>query len=328
MITLTAHPALEAARTAAKAEADAAAGRAAPPGRPSFAYYRADFRPENGGPGNGAAAGGALVSLPYQHAKTPELPRSKLLVYPYGFRLEDVTKANPAPPDTDNVRGEILGFSARSASRLRRFTLENEVPDFYAYAGTFTVHRHVTPDEFRAIVAAFKMRIVRRGFAMVWRVELQRRGTPHLHGALWSPVGGGADDDEEEHLFEVIRRNWLESTGEDKDAAAKEHAVFWKPILDGGWGAYQALHDGKAKESQLGWKGKQWGVWNRRMFRPIVPECGDLDDQADSEFRVLANLYLQARGARMRMPGQGTCQRLCKPKDIRWLFWWAREATR
>jgi hypothetical protein len=33
-----------------------------------------------------------------------------------------------------------------------------------------------------------------------------------------------------------------------------------------------ALHDGKHKAEQLGWKGKQWGIWNGRRLqtRPAV----------------------------------------------------------
>jgi hypothetical protein len=31
------------------------------------------------------------------------------------------------------------------------------------------------------------------------------------------------------------------------------------------------LHDGKHKESQLGWKGKQWGIWNREAFTECPP---------------------------------------------------------
>jgi hypothetical protein len=59
---------------------------------------------------------------------------------------------------------------------------------------------------------------------------------------------------------------WLRSTREENDPDAYKFAVFGKRIQDDGWVVYMALHDGKKKSDQLGWLGKQWGVWNREKF--------------------------------------------------------------
>jgi hypothetical protein len=108
----------------------------------------------------------------------------------------------------------------------------------------------------------FRQRLKDRGWAGVWRVELQRRKVPHLHVALYLAEG---------YCFGDVLIQWCEATGEIHDMEALKHAVKGKRIEDEGWVVYMALHDGKKKEAQLGWQGKQWGVWNQDAFVERTP---------------------------------------------------------
>jgi hypothetical protein len=197
---------------------------------------------------------------------------------------------------------------------MKRFILENWVPFASLLAFTFTVHRKdLTEADWRAIMKAMNMRMTRLGVAAVWRIELQRRGVPHLHVALWLPLDLPMS---QETAVEAIENAWLELTGEIGDPAAREHAVHWKAILSPGWAVYMALHDGKKKEGQLGWQGKQWGIWNRKLFERVAPNIGEMSDHQSRVFQRWFNRFLYRNGARVRVPRTGSFQRMCKTDTV------------
>jgi hypothetical protein len=212
------------------------------------------------------------------------------------------------------VRGQIVGFTAQAAARMKRFILENAVPFAFTFAFTFTVRRaDLSEDAWRGMMKAMNMRMTRMGVAAVWRIELQRRGVPHLHVALWLPLDyRGTRED----AIDEITEAWLEITGEKNDAAAREHAVHWKAILSPGWAVYMALHDGKKKEGQLGWQGKQWGIWNRRLFKRVEPNVGEMSDHQSRVFQRWFNRFLYRNGAKVRVPRSGSFQRMCKTDTV------------
>jgi hypothetical protein len=86
-----------------------------------------------------------------------------------------------------------------------------------------------------------------------------------LHVGFWLPPGA---------CLENIESLWLKATGEQNDPHAQEYAVIGRRIEqnEAGWAVYMAMHDGAHKAAQLGWKGKQWGVWNRAAFKDREPE--------------------------------------------------------
>ena len=203
-------------------------------------------------------------------------------------------------PDT-NIRGNVTTFSAASARRLRDTLLRLTIPDARRYALTATVpwrarsadgkyytpqdldaDRSVVasfdyaPDEFRATFKRFRMAFEYRcpSSAIIWRVELQKRGAPHWHGLLYLAV----DD-------------WLNLTTDapDCDAVSRDYILSWvlcqmwddcihelhgarmKPEPGHGWmldllndnaafAKYIADHSSKHKRDQLGWRGRQWGI--------------------------------------------------------------------
>jgi hypothetical protein len=187
-------------------------------------------------------------------------------IYPSGVKIEAVK--NPFLPDvplvgcvtdSENQRGAIEGFSHEAARRLREWFMVQKVDGFDLWAITLTTHKNLSPDQWRAVMKRFRTAVIELGWAGCWRVELQKRKAPHAHVAFWLPPGVALAD---------VASLWLRSTGEENDLAARKHAVEGRqiPADETGWAVYMGLHDGKHKESQLGWKGKQWGIWNREAF--------------------------------------------------------------
>jgi hypothetical protein len=186
-----------------------------------------------------------------------------LEIYPSGIRLER-SQTYTIRPETEVTRGAIEGFSHEASRRLRESFITLYVEGYNLWAVTLTTHEIFTPKEWRAIMKRFRVAMKYRGWAGLWRVELQKRKAPHAHVAMWLPAGVSLDD---------VRTLWLASTGEAKDLHAQEHAVYGRQIPhdEAGWAVYIGLHDGKQKEAQLGWLGKQWGVWNRDQFTKREP---------------------------------------------------------
>jgi hypothetical protein len=88
----------------------------------------------------------------------------------------------------------------------------------------------------------------------------------------------------------------LAATGEENDPDAYKFAVFGKRILDDGWVVYMALHDGKKKEDQLGWLGKQWGIWNQEKFVDRTPlVSASLPAGMDKVYRRFLGRWLLAK---------------------------------
>ncbi len=204
-----------------------------------------------------------LQNVLMEHEKQRQQKRVK--IYPSGIQIEAVknpfTMDVPAVGcinDEDNKRGTIEGFSSEAARRLREHFMKQKVEGFELWAVTLTTHKNFH-DDWRPLMKRFRTYLKRRGWAGCWRVELQKRKAPHLHVAFWLPLSVTLAD---------VSALWLQCTGEENDQAAREHAVEGRkiPADETGWAVYMGLHDGKHKEAQLGWKGKQWGIWNREAF--------------------------------------------------------------
>lgn len=214
-------------------------------------------------------------------------------IYPCGVRLERKLGLWICNAEGCN-RGEITSFSDAAARRLRTEFLTGYVPGFNLWAFTLTTHGNFTPVQWRSAMKRMRMTVKRAGWAGLWRVELQKRKAPHAHVALWLPPG----------TFRArVADAWLRSTGEENDPLAEEHAVVGRmiPQDESGWAVYMALHDGKHKEAQLGWLGKQWGVWNGSAFARRDPERFELDRREHAAFlRVLVRYDRSKREALVR----------------------------
>lgn len=214
--------------------------------------------------------------------------QKRVKIYPSGIQIETIKNAFSMDVplvgcvlNQDTQRGVIEGFSPEAARRLREWFMKQKVDGFNLWAITLTSHANFSPDEWRAVMKRFRNSVLFNGWAGVWRVELQRRKAPHAHVAFWLPPSVTLAD---------VSALWLQSTGETQDQAAREHAVDGReiPANETGWAVYMGLHSGKHKASQLGWKGKQWGIWNREAFseRKAV-EFIITDRERDLLYRIL-----------------------------------------
>jgi hypothetical protein len=165
-------------------------------------------------------------------------------------------------------RGKIEGFSVAAAARCRDFLITHTVLGARLVSATLTTAEIRTPEEWRRIMKVFRMRLERSLISGVWRVELQKRRAPHAHVLLWVPS-------EREDWQEFLRMTWLECIGgrdlRGLKLGEREYAAKLQAGADPGWVAYMAAHASKHKQEQLGWLGKQWGIWGRDRFTQIEP---------------------------------------------------------
>lgn len=180
-------------------------------------------------------------------------------------------------------RGKVSSFSPAARRRLREALLVYDLAvDSYRFGLTLTLPWKCDSwgdpelDSFRECFNRFGIafRRARPRWAAIFRVELQQRGAPHIHAIVYAPV----------EEFRGIYTNVLYS---------RLHDFFWglwwdalKHDLKGGsldgfyrYGIradyirteaaiyrYLADHATKSKQAQLGYRGKQWGILNRKAL--------------------------------------------------------------
>jgi len=207
------------------------------------------------------------VSIPEQGFAIP-LP--SITLQKYGFKLK--IPAIPTVPQRPkcNKRGAITGMSWKASARLRLFAIEHEVPGSTMWSFTGTTQRICSPEEWRTIMSRFKTLITRAGFGAIWRVELQRRKAPHVHAVIYAP--SVLIRRMEDVPGEIIKGFWHRAIEVEKSSFSEQkYSANYQLCDDPEWIVYLAGHASKHKESQLGWLGKQWGIWNRSLFVSRLP---------------------------------------------------------
>jgi hypothetical protein len=89
-------------------------------------------------------------------------------------------------------RSAISTFSRNSALRLRRLLAQVICPaGWMCFGMTLTVPGpNITPEEWRKVWKDYCRRLRRMGcVALIWRIELQTRGQPHIHCICWCKEG-------------------------------------------------------------------------------------------------------------------------------------------
>lgn len=175
-------------------------------------------------------------------------------------------------------RSAIRNFSDKSSARLRDLLLESDCQYGKPLGFTCTVP-FATPYQWRVLLHRFSNRLVRDGLACIWRVELQKRGTPHLHCIGWA---SGIED---------VGKYWLHWVSACDFVSASSHPWFliygfcarW--LSRDSWLVYMCAHSSKHKKSQLGWLGRQWGVINRKLISREIPETFSLSGSVADEVR-------------------------------------------
>lgn len=222
---------------------------------------------------------------PNDKAVKPRFQRFAI-VYPMAVRQfrEPTVSHVPACVDDGLLRGSIHGFSRHSRLRLREFlaskTLDGEL--FGVFGICFTVPwRSLSCGsahcEYRAawnrLKASFHVRFPHS--AAVFRHELQVRRMPHCHMVMYL----SADDctacaDVRQYLTEIFGRLWFKAIKyqlHGGDACGfSAHAVKVDLLLDSpAVFRYVSDHASKHKAAQLGYNGKQWGVFHGKLFRTV-----------------------------------------------------------
>jgi hypothetical protein len=167
------------------------------------------------------------------------------------------------------LRGDVGGWSAVSIRSNTRFlySVEEQNLTGTGFAITLTVRDcPPTHDDWHQMRRAFVKRLERMGLIrMHWVTEWQRRGVPHLHGAVWFPASTSSRQCR--LLREKILAAWVAVAGINAATRRGQHAAL---IVDSvGWFKYLSKHAARGlKHYQrspegipAGWKktGRMWG---------------------------------------------------------------------
>lgn len=179
----------------------------------------------------------------------------------------------------DKTRSKILTFSKSSRRRMRDFLLRYYVPGMVRCGVTLTLPwqnqnfdsslKNFEVDylaEFSKVVHRFRVYWLRRfpACGCVYRVELQKRKVPHLHLISYH------SSSDIPYLKDDYLRLWLFSVRHLYGGKLSYFSLYGV-YLDTQLSSVRALqylsdHSSKSKQAQLGYKGKQWGVWGHDNF--------------------------------------------------------------
>jgi hypothetical protein len=192
-------------------------------------------------------------------------------------------------------RGVVQGWSVQATARLRRwfYSVDGDELDGQGWALTHTV-RELPPssDDWMRTREAFKKRLLREGAVRFqWLTEWQRRGVPHLHGAVFFPEASTVGS-------EAIVGHWLEVAAPwGAGLAAQSAQGLWGLP---GWLRYQAKHSARGVRHYQranvpeAWRegtGRLWGVVGRW---PVREQLADVDVRTFHRFRRLMRRWLIA----------------------------------
>lgn len=198
------------------------------------------------------------------------------------FRPDDSRRAG------GGKRGKLTGaISSASFRRLREFCITHDVPKADCWGITLTVPgiQLLEAESFRKIHHKLVVWANNRRVPLVWRVELQKRGQPHLHCVVFTDV---------KMILWLFRMwfKWLDSlepvlNAEFVDDSKKKEVVeISRAYLHGSCHAveleklggdfrvwrYLVAHMSKSKQEQSGWCGRNWGVVCRELFSPVAAD--------------------------------------------------------
>lgn len=209
-------------------------------------------------------------------------------VFPHGIsRYKRSSLRSACKSSSPSLRGEITSFSRHSSLRMRRALLSNELPSCANLGITLTLPFVVDSDsDFDRLHSDYKIAFNRFGVsfrrrfpnsACIFRHELQKRGVPHCHLVCWLSsldfdlvLRGrySTIQDFRSLIFSIwcsslVGFSWSVS----RLSSFSRHGVKVDLLSDNiAMYRYISDHASKHKKSQLGYRGKQWGYINRRLF--------------------------------------------------------------
>ncbi len=233
------------------------------------------------------------------HRNSGSQQRGSIKTYPLGMHIDSPFKGVRVSDKCggggeEHLRGDINSFSTASRRRMREAMLTLYIDDAFLLGVTFTVpwkgsNFEPLMDEFRDCWHRFSVSFRRQypNSALIYRVELQERGAPHIHALSWVTkedaarvCGAPVVPYTPAVVLSVasfdIQHQWLHSVQNlhrGSYRAFERYGVKIEPIHDAGaMFRYLADHASKHKQAQLGYKGKQWGIVGRSNLskRPSV----------------------------------------------------------
>ena len=205
-------------------------------------------------------------------------------------------------------RGQCVGMSPASRRALILWLLRKEVPGRPSWAVTLTVPACDDPDEWRMRFKRFCAKALRDDLPFVWRVELQKRGVPHLHCILYTDQGGAA----------LFREDWLSAWGLLDHPDALRRAVDYRPIESDAWFSYVVFHQFKHSVKQAGWVGRHWGVIGRRLFQERALSTYHLTGPQYDRFRAIMYWFVRHEYRLQRMSKGKLGRMRCVPRFSGW----------
>jgi hypothetical protein len=217
---------------------------------------------------------------------------------------------NPNP----TKRGKITGWSAAAVRRHTAWLYSIDAPALDGVGLAITLTMKDTPasaDDFHAMRRAFMKRVERLGALRVhWVVEWQRRGTPHLHCAVYFPAG---QSDLWGHQWSTVApafvvSSWLAVAGEYGAQQAAQHYDYIDGAL--GWLQYLSKHAARGvKHYQRsghpeGWDrtGRLWGhIGEWPTHKPMK---FDLSNEAYWRYRRLVRSWTVANARASAVPSR------------------------
>jgi hypothetical protein len=224
------------------------------------------------------------------------------------------------PLEEPAKRGEVRGWSVQATRRLRRwfFGVDGEALNGHGYALTLTV-RDLPPtaSDWTLTRDAFLKRMRRAGMIRgQWLTEWQRRGVPHLHGAVYFP-------EPSPELAAAITDHWLEVATEYGAGRSSQNVV---PIWGfPGWLQYQAKHSSRGvRHYQRATVPEAWRTGTGRLWGyvgdwPSRERSLEVDAAIFWKFRRLMRGWLIGQARQARDPRRAAWHRrmLSDPKPTR-----------
>lgn len=221
---------------------------------------------------------------------TPVAP-ANLVVGPTGFGLGS---SGVARPNAGGVRAAVKGWTAASAGRFRR-RLQSVLPEAltgFGLAITLTLRDTPSLPEWQKLRARLFDRWRKHGVLRYnWVVEMQSRGVPHLHCAVYVPVDTPT-------VRAQLICDWLDLASSYGALPIAQHV---DTIVEGvGWAQYCAKHASRScghyqrsGKMPASWQGRTGRLWGFSRGWVTAESAFHLDTRTAIQFRRL--LYSWAR---------------------------------
>lgn len=216
----------------------------------------------------------------------------KIALYKRGYCL--LHKPVNSSKSGGGLRGKLTGkVSSASFRRLRKWCIQHDIiGDCWGITLTVPGLDILPLEQFKSIHHKLCVWANDNRVPLVWRVELQKRGQPHLHCVVFSGVTtvlklflqwfNLLDSLAPVYNLELIKSGQSDIVSISRAFLfGSEHAIDLQE-LRGDYRAWRYLvsHMSKGKVDQLGFAGRNWGVCNRNLFYDQHASVFDLDDIA------------------------------------------------